>query len=106
MRTKLLILLVNIVRHTTCREVTVVMDVKKYTKISPLLGNEKVYEKLNGHSVPKYKKNLVVLFTNLQEQDRITQDLYWHVYPTLDNGSTLIIIMYLQKSTRNVPHGV
>ena len=62
---------------------TVIMDKCDYAaKLDKIVSDTKVYELLKTDPIPKFKKKLIVMLTNMKQVEKITQDQYWQLYPT------------------------
>ena len=74
------------------------MDSTEYNeKIKLMLSDVRVYKKLEKNPSPGYKRWLVSVLPQLMKEDKITQDQYYHLYPTSDMEPRLYGSSRIQK---------
>ena len=57
---------------------------------SPLLSDDKTYEKLKKDPTQKYKRQLVSIIRKLKDDDKITEEQYKYLYPTAENLGLIV----------------
>ena len=63
-----------------------VMDTDEYEqKVTTMLSDNKMYEKLKKDPMQKYKRKLVSILRKFKEDDKITEEQYNYLYPTAEN---------------------
>jgi len=81
---------------------TVVLDKDDYEKkVSDMLGDRKTYEELKKDPMPVYKRKLVSVLTRLKDEDKISNDMYFHLYPTSEKIPQLYCLPKIHK--KDVP---
>ena len=69
---------------------TVVMDTSKYqTQIEGLLADTNTYTPLTKAPTNRYKDKLIKLLKEWKQQGKISQQLYWRLYPNADEPPKL-----------------
>ena len=77
---------------------TVVVDKDDYEKkVSDMLGDRKTYEELKRDPTPIYKRKLMSVLTRLKDEDKISSDMYFRLYPTSEKIPQLYCLPKIHK---------
>jgi len=78
---------------------TVVLDKTEYEeKVQHMLDGERTYEKLKKDPTAVYKRKLVSILTRLKDNNKISRDLYSHLYPTSEKVPQLYCLIKVHKA--------
>jgi len=77
---------------------TVVLDKSEYeAKVTCMLSDVKTYEKLAKDPTAGYKRRLVSILTRLKEEEKISNELYSHLYSTSEKIPQLYCLPKIHK---------
>ncbi|XP_070549267.1 uncharacterized protein [Ptychodera flava] len=77
---------------------TVVIDKDEYEdKVRRMLDNPKTYAKLDRDPTQKYKRQLITILTRLKKERKITNEQYWHLYPTSEKVPSMYCTPKIHK---------
>jgi len=78
---------------------TVVLDKTEYEqKVQHMLDDERTYEKLKKDPTAVYKKKLVSILSRLKNEERISRELYSHLYPASEKVPQLYCLHKVLKA--------